>query len=686
MGSCASSPDEPEPDILEFYQEAEQVGESQHIVKNSKVIVRRKRDRYLSINNYAVLRLLGEGRYGEVYLCRSALPGTRGFCVCTSTQDEDDESTTFAIKLVRRQLVTKEEFNILLKVQHPNIVALLEYIDDPTYPYVFLVFENCGGGPIAGCTNDGYLESEDGPWSEEKSSPLFLQLVSALAHLHSMGVFHRDIKPENVVFTSSRHTVKLIDFGESRMLRRKGLGDDSSRSTKGTPFFMASEMLSGLKFLNKEADVWALGVLLYLLTVGKVPFGCQTTNEIQLYYSIQHDELVFPPAMSLLLQDMLRGMLNRDLSKRSTLPFLMHHPWVRETPTASPTTRTLCTNPTLRSFDRESDGRKLDEGTVRADNPLAKPKRSPYFRALGASCLMSSGPMLDNEERSLSSTDPGICKTPVESSDRMMPDTPLGGILGISVRKKKMMIVDDQRKVIEHLRQLLAKAKQNEWKLDLSWAITAEGGLDEVLKESEQGRPYDVVIMDTYPYSRESKITGVDALRRLREIEEERDLEATLAVLSTTEEECPADLVDVAKELNVDVVHKPFTPVFVYELLRELGLRATSINYEDCLANIPEEDYAGRQYMVNATQRSEGRYTTRGNDTQSCPNTIDVPDDLFTTQCSCSTPSTPKSLSSLGGLELSSYTHYRQTLEWTTTKSETASHSLASSRHMISPI
>lgn len=134
------------------------------------------------------------------------------------------------------------------------------------------------------------------------------EIGSALGHLHSLGVVYRDLKPENILLDDNGH-VCLTDFGLSKDINP----NDKAHTFCGTPEYLAPEIVTGAGH-DKMVDWWALGILLYELTVGIPPFYSQNVNEM--YNKIQHGVLRFPPFLSEHCKSLIVGLLNRDPKKR----------------------------------------------------------------------------------------------------------------------------------------------------------------------------------------------------------------------------------------------------------------------------------------------------------------------------------------------------------------------------------
>ena len=589
-------------DLHQYYEKAEKVG-THWCVKNNKVVVQRS-DTVEVVNNYRVLGQLGKGRYGEVYLCtcnkrkKSSLFGG-----CLDAGDEAQGQNMFAMKVVRRQHSTTQEFKILMKVQHPGIVTLVEYIDDVQDPFVYLIFEHLEGGTIGECTNYGTLVS--GVYEESRAIPLFVQILEALTHLHAMGVFHRDIKPENVVFASpSRQQVKLIDFGESRMLvnAKGGLAEESSRCTKGTPFFMACEALSGKKFPDKEGDTWAVGVLFYLLLVGNVPFGSGESSTIRLHDCIQTQKLKFPAEQGLSdgAKFVLTGMLDRDISRRFTLPFVLNHEWMKggkgqvalfestnHQVAPSPLENPLILNSSFRSGQGpHSPYRKSYPRQSFTDTPeFGSMKCSPGLQTLLLDPLPECTTMRD------------VCSTSLRGES--LCESHLGSML---LCTKRMLICDDQPQLRSMLMKFLDLAKVSTVPLEYVESHTGETAIEQVLESAGMGEAFDLVIMDIYPYAARDQ-NGLDLLSQLRDIEHDRGMSPTPVLLSTTQGEEPENMLERAHELDAGFLYKPFSPAQACDILKHLGLRCKELSSADALRVVRDTHIADSHYVENAIAR-----------------------------------------------------------------------------------
>eukprot|EP00756_Hemistasia_phaeocysticola_P040293 Hpha_TRINITY_DN16856_c0_g5::TRINITY_DN16856_c0_g5_i4::g.152390::m.152390/K07359/CAMKK2; calcium/calmodulin-dependent protein kinase kinase 2 len=216
---------------------------------------------------FRVVTPLGSGRTAEVF------------------KVSDPEGREFAMKVVDRGPLSKAEVSSLRRLGHPNIVRFEGEASSEDYPQAFIFFELLTGGTLCEMSEEGRLLGAR--WKEEDARRAIMDLVGAVAHMHQNNVVHRDIKPENCLLRDSGEVV-LCDFGASA---RPKHGDDATRRTVGTPFFLPPEACSGERFSTKGQDVWALGVTLYLLLFGRVPFGVGVKNVLQLSARLEVDSL-----------------------------------------------------------------------------------------------------------------------------------------------------------------------------------------------------------------------------------------------------------------------------------------------------------------------------------------------------------------------------------------------------------
>uniref|UniRef100_A0A8C9QKE5 non-specific serine/threonine protein kinase n=1 Tax=Spermophilus dauricus TaxID=99837 RepID=A0A8C9QKE5_SPEDA len=211
----------------------------------------------------------------------------------------------------------KTEIDALKNLRHQHICQLYHVLE--TANKIFIVLEYCPGGELF-----DYIISQD-RLSEEETRVVFRQIVSAVAYVHSQGYAHRDLKPENLLFDEN-HKLKLIDFG--LCAKPKGNKDYHLQTCCGSLAYAAPELIQGKSYLGSEADVWSMGILLYVLMCGFLPFD--DDNVMTLYKKIMRGKYDVPkwlsPSSILLLQQMLQV----DPKKRISMKNLLNHPWIMQ--------------------------------------------------------------------------------------------------------------------------------------------------------------------------------------------------------------------------------------------------------------------------------------------------------------------------------------------------------------------
>jgi serine/threonine protein kinase len=237
---------------------------------------------YQQIEDITLLRLLGKGSYGEVYLSlkQNALFATKK----VKRKKTDDEMTKYF----------KNEINILRILNHPNIVKLEEIkMDENNY---YIVMEYINGGELSDYLKK-YIEKYGKPFSEEIVQYLMKQIISALIYIHDLNIIHRDLKLENIMvdfdnekdkeeLNMMKAKIKIIDFGFAIMLSSKF---SLTNSAVGTFMYMDPKILKEFdnqvlvdksRGYGKEVDIWSLGCICYQLFRGKYPFEAKTFEEL----------------------------------------------------------------------------------------------------------------------------------------------------------------------------------------------------------------------------------------------------------------------------------------------------------------------------------------------------------------------------------------------------------------------
>ncbi|CAK7210743.1 hypothetical protein SBRCBS47491_000882 [Sporothrix bragantina] len=254
-----------------------------------------------SVGNYTLGRLIGKGSFGKVYLATHKL--TNGSKVVLKSAKKDDSNLAREIHH-HRQFV------------HPHIARLYEVI--VTESMVWLVLEYCQGDELY-----NYL-LKHGKLPVDKVQRIFAQLVGAVSYVHLQSCVHRDLKLENILL-DKHENVKLVDFGFTREYEGKA---NYLQTFCGTICYSAPEMLKGEKYAGEKVDVWSLGVILYALLCGELPFDDDDDDVTR--RTILGDEPKYPdhlPPDGLLL---IKAMLSKRPLLRPTLPDILAHPFLAE--------------------------------------------------------------------------------------------------------------------------------------------------------------------------------------------------------------------------------------------------------------------------------------------------------------------------------------------------------------------
>ncbi|RMZ74000.1 CAMK CAMKL MARK kinase [Pyrenophora seminiperda CCB06] len=254
-----------------------------------------------TVGNYTLGRLIGKGSFGKVYLASHKL--SNGSRVVLKSAKKDDAN-------LAREIHHHRQFI------HPHIARLYEVI--VTEELVWLVLEYCPGDELY-----NYLLAK-GALEPAKVQRIFTQLVGAVTYVHNKSCVHRDLKLENILL-DKHENVKLVDFGFTREYEGKS---NYLQTWCGTICYSAPEMLKGEKYAGEKVDVWSLGIILYALLVGELPFD--DDDEMITKTRILKEEPNYPENFPQQAKELCQLLLSKRPILRPTLADILQNPWLSE--------------------------------------------------------------------------------------------------------------------------------------------------------------------------------------------------------------------------------------------------------------------------------------------------------------------------------------------------------------------
>ena len=263
---------------------------------------------------YKFIKVLGKGTYSLVVLAQNL---SNGQLYAVKVFSKESLIQSSGVQQFQREVTT------FSRLSHNNIVRLHEMVDDEKQ--IYLAMDYCSNRDLR-----SYILSH-GRMDEDLAHLVFRRIVAAVNHLHHLNIAHRDLKPENILF-DNLYNPKLADFGFSR---------DTSSNTLlttqcGSPVYVAPEILSNKPYEGIKADIWSLGIVLYVIVVGKIPWT--STNQSQLYYQIQTCQFHVPNTLSQSLQQLITSLIDPVPKSRPSTDDILRHPWVVGSSSPNPQT------------------------------------------------------------------------------------------------------------------------------------------------------------------------------------------------------------------------------------------------------------------------------------------------------------------------------------------------------------
>ncbi|XP_055495690.1 serine/threonine-protein kinase MARK1 isoform X3 [Leucoraja erinacea] len=273
------------------------------------------------IGNYRLLKTIGKGNFAKVKLARHVLTGRE---VAVKIIDKTQLNPTSLQKLPGSPCpglptvdsrITKlfREVRIMKILNHPNIVKLFEVIE--TEKTLYLIMEYASGGEVF-----DYLVAH-GRMKEKEARAKFRQIVSSVEYCHQKCIVHRDLKAENLLLDADMN-IKIADFGFSNEFTIGSKLDTFC----GSPPYAAPELFQGKKYDGPEVDVWSLGVILYTLVSGSLPFDGQNLKELR--ERVLRGKYRIPFYMSTDCENLLKKLLVLNPAKRGSLEQIMKDRWM----------------------------------------------------------------------------------------------------------------------------------------------------------------------------------------------------------------------------------------------------------------------------------------------------------------------------------------------------------------------
>ncbi|KAF9359717.1 NUAK SNF1-like kinase 2 [Mortierella sp. AD094] len=272
------------------------------VSSSSKESYRRK---YGDIQGYTYIGTIGQGNFGKVLLAENDITGEQ---VAVKILEKAQ------FKSEQQRLHATREARLMATLRYPNIVDVKTVMEDDYR--ILIVMENLTGGELF-----DYI-SNKGSLDEKEARRIFQQIVLAIHYCHENNVVHRDLKPENILLDSERN-VRVADFGFGNNWQK----DCHLTTYCGSPFYAAPEMVSGTPYIGPETDVWSLGVILYVLVCGRLPFdACDLPA---LFAQIKRGNYQKPREGSIDVCSLIHRMLTVDPKRRATLTDVLRSRWMR---------------------------------------------------------------------------------------------------------------------------------------------------------------------------------------------------------------------------------------------------------------------------------------------------------------------------------------------------------------------
>jgi len=259
----------------------------------------------------------------------------RGACGSVVAVRQRETNELFAMKVVALETVggtmdeLKKEIEIQRTLDHPNICKIFETYEDLKHGEMYIIMELCTGGALV-----SRMKHHRHGYGEAAAATIIEKIMSSIIYCHHHGVVHRDIKLDNLIYEheAEEAELKLIDFGFACEIAP---GREAMWDQLGTPSYMAPELWSSEPEYDSSVDMWAIGVVTYMLLSGKRPF--HHDNKREKARMIRHDPLKFPEAewgrVSEDAKDFCRQLMQKQPRDRLSATAAKDHPWIKHAST-----------------------------------------------------------------------------------------------------------------------------------------------------------------------------------------------------------------------------------------------------------------------------------------------------------------------------------------------------------------
>ena len=262
---------------------------------------------------YEMKEVIGKGKFGVVNL---GIHRKTGQQVAIKILNKEN------IKTLEDKELVQIEIGILKLCHHPNIVRLLDHLENTDY--IYIVTEYIEGGTLG-----QYFKKKKFNFSERQAMNIMNQLASGVKYLHQYGIVHRDLKPDNIMITQQNDfgVIKIMDFGLSKIVSPH----EKMVEGYGTLSYVAPEVLLRTPY-NKEVDIWSMGVILFYMLSGKLPF--RGSKEQEVAEKIVYDQLEFDEddweTRTQKVQDLISCCLEKKAEDRIKINQFLNHPWFKK--------------------------------------------------------------------------------------------------------------------------------------------------------------------------------------------------------------------------------------------------------------------------------------------------------------------------------------------------------------------